>query len=375
MKKLIRKYLESKTNKEEKEKLFSWLEHQKEDITVFLKKEIEIYAKETASIKDLDAKIAFEDFKKEIIKRKQTKPVLQLLKSFYKYAAAILLIISSYFFYETIFLKQKTESTLIKEALNTIEVEESEIILTQADGIKKVVKQGQEEISYLKNTAQEEKLVYNEIKIPKGKVFKLILSDSTEVWLNSGSKLKYPKTFIKGLANRKVELEGEAFFKVSHNKKMPFIVNSKNLRVEVLGTEFNISSYIEEKNSTTTLVKGSVKVKNRSHKTSASLLLTPSHQAIYNKDNDAMTSKKVNTIEFTSWMQKKIIFNNTPFKDLVKRIERTFNVIVVNNNNSIKEELFTGHFDDESIDVIFKSLSASFKFNYTINENIITIKP
>ena len=123
------------------------------------------------------------------------------------------------------------------------------------------------------------------------------------------------------------------------------------------------------------MVKGSVKVKNRSHKTSASLLLTPSHQAIYNKDNDVMTSKKVNTIEFTSWMQKKIIFNNTPFKNLVKRIERTFNVIVVNNNNSIKEELFTGHFDDESIDVIFKSLSASFKFDYTINENIITIKP
>ncbi|TXD54094.1 MULTISPECIES: FecR family protein [unclassified Polaribacter] len=372
MKKLIRKYLESNTSKEEKEKLLNWLEHQTDDIIILLKEEIETYAKETSTIKKTDAKFAFEEFKKEIVKRKQKKSVVKLFTPFYKYAASTVLLIGVYFFYETISNPKIVDPIKNEKIVN---LEDSKIILTQEDGSKKIIKQEQKVISYVENTSKEEKLVFNEIKIPKGQVFRLVLSDSTIVWLNSDSKLKYPKNFIKGLASREVVLEGEAFFKVAHNKNLPFIVNTKNLNIEVLGTTFNVSSYVEEQDIKTTLVTGSVKVKGTGNKMNTSLLLTPNHQAIYNKKNNVISHKKVNTIEFTSWIDKKIIFNNTPFKELVKRIERTFNIIVVNNNETIKEELFSGQFDNETIEVIFKSLSTSFKFDYAINKNIITINP
>lgn len=374
MKYLIRKYLESKVNQEEKEKLFNWLAEQEEDMTDFLKKEIEIYAIDTSNIKETDAHVAFEKFKKELVKRKQKRPVLELLKPFYKYAASVVLVIGAYVCYPLMF-NNETSTAFQKRMAKTTPLIKPNIILTQADGSKKVIQQAQEVISYLENTLEEEKLVYNEIKIPKGQVFRLVLSDSTVVWLNSDSKLKYPKRFITGLANRQVELEGEAFFKVAHNKSMPFIVSTKNLDIEVLGTEFNVSSYLEEKNTKTTLVKGSVKVKSLNKKVNTSLILKPSYQAVYSKENDLINAEKVNTIEYTSWIQKKIIFSNTSFTELIKRIERTFNVKVINNNHKIKKEFFTGQFDNESIDVIFKSLSASFKFDYEINENIITIKP
>jgi len=374
MKYLIRKYLESKVNQEEKEKLFSWLAEQEEDMTDFLKKEIEIYATDTSDIKETDAHVAFEKFKKELVKRKQKRPVLELLKPFYKYAASVVLVIGAYVCYQILF-DNEVSTLLPEETTETAALIHSNIILTEADGSKKVIQQEQEVLSYLENTLKEEKLVYNEIKIPKGQVFRLVLSDSTVVWLNSDSKLKYPKKFVKGLANREVELEGEAFFKVAHNAKKPFIVNTKNLHIEVLGTAFNVSSYSEEKTIKTTLVKGAVKVIGFNKNGLLPIVLTPNHQAVYNKEKMLLNTIKVNTNEYTAWIQKKIIFNNTPFEELLKRIERTFNVKVINKNNSMKEELFTGEFDNESLAVIFKSLSTSFKFNYEIDEHIITIKP
>jgi ferric-dicitrate binding protein FerR (iron transport regulator) len=211
------------------------------------------------------------------------------------------------------------------------------------------------------------------IDIPSRETSQHRLPVGSIVCLNAKSSINYHPYWWS--FSREIELDGEAFFKVAHNAKKPFIVNTKNLHIELLGTALNVSSYSEEKTIKTTLVKGAVKVIGFNKNGLLPIVLTPNHQAVYNKEKMLLNTIKVNTNEYTAWIQKKIIFNNTPFEELLKRIERTFNVKVINKNNSMKEELFTGEFDNESLAVIFKSLSTSFKFNYEIDEHIITIKP
>lgn len=122
-----------------------------------------------------------------------------------------------------------------------------------------VEKAGESTLSYsAESLPQQAQLAYNTIEVPKGSEFDLILSDGTHVWLNADSKLKYPVTFGNG--KREVELEGEGYFKVTKDEKKTFRVVVNKQIVEVLGTEFNVDAYPEEKNTYTTLVRGKVKV-------------------------------------------------------------------------------------------------------------------
>lgn len=124
-----------------------------------------------------------------------------------------------------------------------------------------VKKAGESTLSYSAEDLgfpQHMQLAYNTIEVPKGSEFDLILSDGTRVWLNADSKLKYPVTF--GSDKREVELEGEGYFEVTRDETRPFRVVVEKQTVEVLGTEFNVDAYPEEKNTYTTLVSGKVKV-------------------------------------------------------------------------------------------------------------------
>ena len=170
-----------------------------------------------------------------------------------------------------------------------------------------------------------------------------------------------------------VQLEGEAFFDVAHNKNKPFMVITKGVHVEVLGTKFNVSSYANEKFINTTLVEGSVNAIDANNANN-SIVIKPGFQASFQKEIMDMTSKKVNTLDYTSWMEKVITFNDTPFENLIATIERTYNVQIINENEQIKNERFTGEFDIENIETIFKALSSNFYFEYEINNNKITIK-
>src|SRR5690606_15066526 len=105
----------------------------------------------------------------------------------------------------------------------------------------------------------DEVLIYNELVVPYGKRMKLILSDSSIVHINSGTRLKYPVKFLKN-KDRKVFLEGEAFFEVSKSKTASFIVNTDNIDIRVLGTRFNVSSYANDNSVYTVLVEGSVEL-------------------------------------------------------------------------------------------------------------------
>ncbi len=220
-----------------------------------------------------------------------------------------------------------------------------------------------------------EKLVYNTIKIPYGKRFELQLSDGTVVHLNSGTTLKYPIKFIAG-ENRQVFLEGEAFFDVTKDKKHPFVVNANNLNVRVLGTHFNVSNYPEDKITDVVLVEGSVGLytANETFDAGKSTILKPGFKGSFSKNDNHIGTKAVITDAYTSWINGGLTFREMSFKDIAKKLERHYNVTIVNQNNKFSDEKFNASFGDEPITKVLSYFNEIHGINYTIKNNQVLIK-
>lgn len=226
-------------------------------------------------------------------------------------------------------------------------------------------------IDYKHSNVEDEVLIYNTLTVPYGKRFKVILSDGTQVDLNAGTSLKYPVKFIAG-NNRQVFLDGEAFFDVTKDTEHPFIVNVNELNVEVLGTQFNISSYPEDEFIRTVLVEGAVSVYENTNNAEASIL-EPEHQAIWNKENKSVSIEEADTPLFTSWIDGKIVFRHMSFKNIIKKLERHYNVIILSNNVVLNEETFTASFDIETIEQVLEAFDKNYAIGYTIKDNQIII--
>lgn len=169
-----------------------------------------------------------------------------------------------------------------------------------------------------------------------------------------------------------VYLEGEAFFEVSENKNHPFIVNTQEVDIKVLGTKFNVSSYDTDENIATTLVEGAVSVyETRSPENE--ILLSPNFQANYHKFGNSFEKTKVNTDNYTAWMQGRLIIDNLKFSEILQRLERRYAVKFVNNAVGLENEIYKGEFTDEKIESVLKTISLSTPFRFEINQNIITI--
>tara|TARA_R100001369_G_scaffold50016_1_gene76749 strand:+ start:2343 stop:3485 length:1143 start_codon:yes stop_codon:yes gene_type:complete len=230
------------------------------------------------------------------------------------------------------------------------------------------------QLIYKNNGTSAEELIYNTLKVPYGKRFDLLLSDGTQVTLNSGTSLKYPVQFLK-TKNRQVYLDGEAFFNVAKDSANAFIVNTGELNVRVLGTKFNLSSYPEDHFVNTTLLEGAVSVYNKqdTFDSSNASLLEPGYKAEWNKYNRQILVEEADIAMHTDWLNGKIILRHVPFKNIVKKLERHYNVEIVNNNPKLDEELFTASFDVETIDQVFKTFNLTYQMDYKINDRQIII--
>lgn len=234
--------------------------------------------------------------------------------------------------------------------------------------------QSGDKIAY-ENSLDPEKLVYNTIKIPYGKKFRLQLSDGTMVHLNAGTTLKYPIKFIAG-ENRQVFLDGEAFFDVAKDKKHPFIVNADELNVRVLGTHFNVSNYPEDAATDVVLVEGSVGMYQSNEEFDAlkNTILKPGFKGSFNKENAKISTKAVITDIYTSWINGGLTFRNMTFKNIITKLERRYNVTIVNKNEKLANEKFNASFSDESIDKVMSYFNDIHGINYTIKNDQILIK-
>jgi len=364
---LIEKFLKEKLTVQEEDVLCKWLlEDKKNEET--LKKAIVSFEQENRTTKEFDFKSAFEKLSIRI--KKEEKQTLHFSKNLFKYAASIAILISTSYF---LLRKDSSKITRTESIVANIETDLREkIVITSDNGKSLQIDGSKKALSYLNTENAKGSLIYNTINIPRGKVFKLILSDSTVVWLNADTQLKYPEKFLNNSETRSVFLDGEAYFEVAHNENKPFLVHTPKVHVNVLGTKFNISSYANEQHVKTTLVDGSVRVLDAKNQKNM-MMLTPQYQASFNSEDNQFVSKKVDTFLYTSWMEKKIVFQSTPFNELLRKIERAYKVEIENNNTKIRNEIFTGQFDVENIEIIFEALSTTMYFEYEISGNKITI--
>jgi len=163
-----------------------------------------------------------------------------------------------------------------------------------------------------------------ELATPLGGIYQITLPDGTKVWLNAGSSLKYPMSFAKN--ERRVRLEGEAFFEVTKDSARPFKVLSKGQEIEVLGTAFNVNAYPDNTAIKTTLVKGKVKLSNN-NRYSEAIYLLPGQQST-NTNNGKIQLANVDTAPFTAWKEGLFYFDETPLSDALQQIGRWYNVEV-----------------------------------------------
>ena len=178
-----------------------------------------------------------------------------------------------------------------------------------------------------------EKLAYNKVNVPRGGEYQLMLSDGSKVQLNSMSSIRFPVQFAQDC--RLVELEGEAYFEVSKTGQ-PFIVQTKGMKIEVLGTTFNISAYANEEYQTT-LVSGSVKVQTEN---GSNRILKPSEQACITPGSNQINVRNVDTAFYTSWTHGKINFKDQRLDDIMKTLARWYDMDVVYENEATKELRF-----------------------------------
>lgn len=172
----------------------------------------------------------------------------------------------------------------------------------------------------------------NQIIIPFGKTTYLTLADGSEIWLNSGSRLLFPNVFSKD--KREIFLEGEAYIKVKANKSKPFIVNTNELSVEALGTEFNVSSYSVDNIVSTALAKGRVRIKAANGLPfTKPIYLEPNQIASYNKTTQKSSVKEVDINYHTSWKDGYFLFDGEALNRITKKLERFYNIEIEYENS------------------------------------------
>ena len=210
------------------------------------------------------------------------------------------------------------------------------------------------------------------VEAPLGSKTKLYLPDGTLVWLNAGSRMTYSQGF--GVDNRKVELEGEGYFEVKRNEKIPFFVKTKDLQLQVLGTKFNFRDYPEDHEVVVSLLEGKVGLNNLLREEKEAVL-SPDERAVLNKANGLLTVESVTASDASQWTDGYLFFDEELLPDIAKELERSYNVKIHIANDSLKTFRFYGNFvrREQNIQEVLEALASTEKMQYKIEERNITI--
>jgi len=345
--KLISLNITGQLSKEDKKRLKSWLESSLENRKIYL----DIVSKENFiayedRIKSYNTREDWEKITKYIYKNQNRRIIMKIAK----YAAIFILpLFIAFAFYEISNQKTKVEEDyIVINPLKAVLVLSSGEQINLFDHNGKISENSDEiKLTNTKNGLRYDKLkdysykeknkeeVFNTLNVPRQGEYTLTLSDGTVVHLNSESKLTYPIKF-KG-KKRIVKLDGEGYFQVKKNVNRPFIVKTNDYSVKVLGTKFNVNNYENDSKVFVTLVSGKVEVDIKNKKT---VILTPGKQLSGNRNN--MILKDVDTDLFTSWVNGKFKFKDTPLRDIALQITRWYDVEVFFANKDIKNIHFSG---------------------------------
>lgn len=376
--KIIFKFFDNHASLSELDFLLHWISNEKNYLQY--QEYIAINNLTNIALNNKDQEKIIQEINSRIISDKNKK----IRKKIYKYfgvAAIAICFFSTIMFLD--FLKNDTESLKI--------IDPSKISLTTSDGeiidlenlddqqtkINKntLVNQNANTL-YYKNDPTLKEIKYNELKVPYGKVFNIELSDGTLVYLNSGTTLRFPINFLQGL-DREVFIEGEAFFEVTKSKLSQFKVSSNNTSVNVYGTKFNFKHFPEDNFSEVILTEGSLGVSKTSFENDEEItIIKPGEKAKVLFDEDKIERSRVNAKLYTSWINGRVAFRNESLPNLIQKLERIYNVIIINNNNDITDKKFSATilYKEESINEVLSYLSQVYGLEYQILDNKILIK-
>jgi ferric-dicitrate binding protein FerR (iron transport regulator) len=222
----------------------------------------------------------------------------------------------------------------------------------------------------------------NQLSVPFGTPEKKILPDSTVVWLNAGSRIRYAENFIQN--KREVYLEGEAFFSVAHDAEHPFIVHAGNIAVRALGTQFNVQAYPDENRIETTLISGKVQV-TMDEKPDQRIILDPNEKLTVTNEGlklsetnarkrkdisfqvqEVVQLPSITSVSEVAWLQDKLAFQNEAFKELAKKMERRYAKRIVFEDSSLGNERLNGVFENETIEKALTILQMTTPFHYRV---------
>lgn len=323
---------------------------------------------------------------------RHTQKLYPRRSSLLKYAAVIIILIglsSLVYFQLGNNIKGKAKSISTSNVTDNPNIPNEAVTLQLPDGNIKVIsedqamevrdnqgnvvgKQSGAQLVYDNNTHVQE-LTYNILTVPFGKKFELFLSDGTRVYLNSGTSIKYPVKFLKG-QDRSVFLTGEAFFDVTKDTGHPFIINTDELNIRVMGTKFNVSTYPEDAATDVILIEGSVGLYEAAEDFDAeTFLLEPGHKGSFDKKERKLVSEAVPTSAYTSWMDGELVFRNMSFENILKKMERNYNVTINNRNQNIAKEKFNARFRNEPLERVLSYFKTAYGLKFEFQGNEITI--
>ncbi len=212
-------------------------------------------------------------------------------------------------------------------------------------------------------------IIYNELSVPRGGEYMLVLSDGTKVWMNADSRLKFPVQFTE--KTREVYLLcGEAYFEVTRDESNPFRVHTSRGVVTVLGTEFNVRDYADEREVVTTLVHGSVKYQEGENL----VVLNPGEQVIARGTDDNLSVREVNVREFTGWKDGQYVFYNRTLEVLMRNIERMYDVTVFFVNPEVKWLRFSGDLQKyERVEFFLRYIETGGDVRFVVKDKTISV--
>lgn len=299
-------------------------------------------------------------------------------------AAASLLIVLCYIWYNGhSFLSDEFVAFQAIDSIQTVTLQTSEgkrILLdcnTQEETITfagaSLHKKDTLELAYANQPSMKqevEEVEMHRLSTPRGKDFKIVLEDGTEVWMNAESSLEYPSKF-EG-KRRRVRLKGEAYFKVAKNAECPFVIATDRMQVQVLGTELNVRNYVE-KESHVTLINGKVKVADNENQENF-VCLKPGEDAHLDADH-TFTVKEVDTEAYVYWKEGYFYFDDMPLADVVQELGRWYNINVIFENKELMD-LRIRYFcvRSETLERAVNLLNRMKKMNVTLSGNTVYIR-
>jgi len=204
------------------------------------------------------------------------------------------------------------------------------------------------------NPAQSEEWVSKSAKA--GKMIRVLLPDSTLVWLNSGSEIRYKREFRNNKL-RFVKLKGEAYFEVTHDSSHPFVVSSAGMNTTVYGTSFNVRAYDTERVMVVAVNSGKVGVTTSEDKKAVFLL--PSEKLIYDREKAEAHKISISSSDVDSWVSGELIFEQTPFNEVFEALERKYNIKINTGKTNYTDCKLTARFRNKSINEVLKILNLS----------------